>query len=277
MLYPNENAGVYIASGGNYELTEVRFCERHVEPGGTMLDVGGNIGVYALLAGKLVGPTGVVHTFEPEPQNAARLRANVALNGLANVEVFETAVYSESGTVVLNVFDSRYNAWHSIGHPSLPDPDHAGRTSNPQRPWSCRLSRSTTTARRAGSQGRPAEDGRRGRRGRRAARRQAAPRAHAIGALLFEVSLPQIEALGHRPAEAFELLTARGYESFSLGPDGVAGEPVSDRVARYANYVAFQAVRKLVGRWWEWRVGRPKLLPFLPVLVRRWSVRARLR
>ena len=56
-------------------MGEVLFCEQRLKPGHTMLDVGGNIGLYALLAGKLVGPTGRAHAFEPEELNAARPRA----------------------------------------------------------------------------------------------------------------------------------------------------------------------------------------------------------
>lgn len=242
VLYPNENAGVYLSSGGNYELDEVRFCERTIEPGNMVLDVGANIGLYALLAGRLVGPSGRVHAFEPEAGNAARLAVNIALNGLENVSVFEAAVYSEPGAVTLNVFDSRFNAWHSLGRPSLPDPEHAGRTVEPVR---TRQVPAITLDAHCATHGIDRIDllkvdvegaevnvllG---------ARRLLD--AHAVRALLFEVSLPQIEALGHRPEEPFELLEASGYQTFSLGADGAIGEPVRAAAERYANYVAFPA------------------------------------
>lgn len=242
VLEPGENAGVYITSGGNYESSEVRFCERTLTAGGTMLDVGGNIGLYALLGAKLVGPTGRIHSFEPEPRNAARLRANVALNGFANVDVVEAAVYSSSGTVVLNVFDSRFNAWHSLGRPELPDPADARRTVAPAETREVAAVTLDDYCKQHGITSidllkldvEGAEvDALLG------ARRLLGSRA--VRALLFEISLPQIEALGHRPEELFGILDGAGYHCFRLGEDGMLAEPVSTTSTRYANYVALPA------------------------------------
>jgi FkbM family methyltransferase len=60
--------------------------------GDVFYDVGANVGFFTLLAARLVGPRGAVVAFEPDPRNADVLRANVARNGLDNVEVFEQAV-----------------------------------------------------------------------------------------------------------------------------------------------------------------------------------------
>jgi FkbM family methyltransferase len=244
VLYPNENAGVYISSGGNYEIDEVRFCERTIERGNTVLDVGANIGLYSLLAARLVGAAGRVHAFEAESGNAARLTANLALNDLRNVELFEAAVYSEEGSVTLNVFDSRFNAWHSLGRPHLPDPTHEGRTVAPVQ---TRRVAAVTLDAHCASHGIDQVDllkidvegaevdvliG---------ARRLLEEQA--VRALLFEVSLPQIEALGHLPTEPFELLEAAGYRTFALGRDGAVGEPVRAAAERYANYLAFPSPR----------------------------------
>ena len=239
VLYPGENAGVYIRSGGNYEASEERFCETHLGAGDTMVDVGGNIGLYALLAAKLVGDTGTVHSFEPEPRNAARLRANLALNGFANVEVFEAAVYSEPGTVALNVFDARFNAWHSIGRPSLPDPADARRTIEPTETRDvpavtlddhcARHGMSRIDLLKIDVEG--AEVDVLG-----GARTLLA--SHAVRAILFEISLPQIEALGHAADAPFTLLREHGYRCFELAPDGGPGAPVATTTTRYANYVA---------------------------------------
>jgi FkbM family methyltransferase len=242
VLYPNENAGIYISHGGNYEIDEVRFCEGLLEPGQTVLDVGGNIGLYALLAARLVGPTGRVHTFEPEVQNAGRLRTNLALNGFDNVEVFESAVYSEQGFVALNVFESRYNSWHSLGRPNLPDPDHAARTIEPTQTRDVpavtldahceELGISRVDLLKIDVEGAEVDV-------LLGAERILGERA--VGALLFEVSLPQIEALGHAADEPFEILAAAGYECFSLGANGSIREPATIATAHYANYVAFPA------------------------------------
>jgi FkbM family methyltransferase len=68
-----------------------------LRPGDVFYDVGANVGFFTLLAARLVGPRGAVLAFEPDPRNAEVLRSNVALNGLANVEVFERAVAETTG------------------------------------------------------------------------------------------------------------------------------------------------------------------------------------
>jgi hypothetical protein len=66
-------------------------------------------------------------------------------------------------------------------------------------------------------------------------------RRRAVDAIIFEVSLPQAESLGHDPSEPFAQLEALGYRSRRIEPDGRPGDPVSRADDRYANYVAFPA------------------------------------
>lgn len=71
---------------------------RILPKGGTVLDIGGNIGYHALLAAKLVGPTGRVITFEPSRRIFEQLESNIALNGFTNVEPVCSAVSDHGGT-----------------------------------------------------------------------------------------------------------------------------------------------------------------------------------
>jgi len=75
-------------------------------------DVGANIGIYSLLAARLVGPTGKVIAVEPEPANAALLRKNIALNQYKHVEVIEKAISERPG--ILELYLSNYAGSHSI-------------------------------------------------------------------------------------------------------------------------------------------------------------------
>jgi FkbM family methyltransferase len=75
-------------------------------PGDVYYDLGANVGFFTLLAARLVGPTGAVVAFEPDPHNARTLRANVARNGLGHVTVVEQGVADTSGTLRFNVQDS---------------------------------------------------------------------------------------------------------------------------------------------------------------------------
>lgn len=63
-----------------------------LRPGDIFVDCGAHVGYYTLRGASLVGGKGLVVAIEPVPATAARLRSNVALNGLANVRVVETAV-----------------------------------------------------------------------------------------------------------------------------------------------------------------------------------------
>jgi FkbM family methyltransferase len=82
----------FVYFGELFEHDEMSFVKRYLRPGDRVLDGGANIGGYTLLAASIVGPTGRVDCFEPEPETAAWLRQNVALNGLVNVAVHEKAL-----------------------------------------------------------------------------------------------------------------------------------------------------------------------------------------
>jgi FkbM family methyltransferase len=69
-------------------------------PGDSFVDAGANIGVYTLLASRLVGSTGRVIAVEMMPGTAAILRRHVEDNGCANVEIIEQALSDRAGDKV---------------------------------------------------------------------------------------------------------------------------------------------------------------------------------
>jgi FkbM family methyltransferase len=71
--------------------------------GDVVYDVGANIGFFTLIAARLVGASGCVYAFEPVPQVAEMLRANVELNGFDNVVVIEKAAHSRNGAADLDL------------------------------------------------------------------------------------------------------------------------------------------------------------------------------
>ena len=60
-----------------------------LRPGMVFYDLGANIGLFTLLAARLVGGTGKVFSFEPDSENATRLRRNIERNGFTNVTVVD--------------------------------------------------------------------------------------------------------------------------------------------------------------------------------------------
>ncbi|MEM4724066.1 MAG: FkbM family methyltransferase [Candidatus Hadarchaeum sp.] len=77
---------------GTYEPLETLVVKALAARGSVWLDAGANIGVYSVLIGLSVGPTGRVYAFEPNPECARLIRHNSELNGLTNVTVIEAAL-----------------------------------------------------------------------------------------------------------------------------------------------------------------------------------------
>jgi FkbM family methyltransferase len=79
---------------GTHEPVTQEVLQKVLEPSKVMYDIGAHIGFYALAAARL--GTRVI-AFEPDPESAARLRANVDRNGLGNkVRAVEAAAWSSS-------------------------------------------------------------------------------------------------------------------------------------------------------------------------------------
>lgn len=95
----SSSASAALYAAGYPDWDEMSFVRDYLRPGDGFVDVGANIGVYTLLAASRVGPQGRVASFEPGPSTLVRLRENIALNGLRNVEVHPYAVSDRSGTV----------------------------------------------------------------------------------------------------------------------------------------------------------------------------------
>ena len=76
-----------------------RVVTRLLDPGGTYVDVGANVGTLAAAAAAKVGPSGRVVAVEANPTIAGFLRENMRLNGFGHVQVHNRAVGSAPGTI----------------------------------------------------------------------------------------------------------------------------------------------------------------------------------
>jgi FkbM family methyltransferase len=74
---------------------------RLVRSGDVVYDIGAHVGEHSVLLAQLVGPTGRVFAFEPNPERHHALRRTVAQYG--NGELLPYAVGERAGTVVLYV------------------------------------------------------------------------------------------------------------------------------------------------------------------------------
>ncbi|MBA7599970.1 hypothetical protein ES703_07016 [subsurface metagenome] len=84
-------------------LTET--LQGELRGGDCVLDIGANIGYYALMEARLVGPQGKVYAIEPVPHNIQLLQDSVQLNNYGNIEIFQQAIGQHDGTLPLYISD----------------------------------------------------------------------------------------------------------------------------------------------------------------------------
>jgi FkbM family methyltransferase len=94
----NPRTGQHYLHGEVEPLVQTVLTE-HLKPGMVFYDLGANIGFFSLIAARLVGETGKVFSFEPDPEVTSRLHRNIERNGFTNVKVIEAGIWSESGLV----------------------------------------------------------------------------------------------------------------------------------------------------------------------------------
>jgi FkbM family methyltransferase len=95
---PSSRGKLLRVLSGRYEPEQTAQFLRWVKPGATVIDVGAHVGYYTLLASVLVGETGSVWAFEPDPTNARFLRHHVDVNRCENAHVEELAVSDADGS-----------------------------------------------------------------------------------------------------------------------------------------------------------------------------------
>ena len=91
---------------------------RILRPDDVVLEVGANVGYYALIEARLCRK---IYAAEPHPENFRRLNENIALNDLDNVETFNIAFGPADAPVHLQCSD--HSNWHSCRGASAADPD----------------------------------------------------------------------------------------------------------------------------------------------------------
>ena len=84
-----------------YDLPTQLFLLDHLRQGQTVIDVGANRGMFALLASSLVGNAGRVICFEPNPDCVRLLKREIASNQIANIAVNEFALGEQDERLAL--------------------------------------------------------------------------------------------------------------------------------------------------------------------------------
>jgi FkbM family methyltransferase len=108
-----------LAFDGVRERLSTEAIQSELKPGSVVVDIGANIGYYALMEARLVGPEGRVYAIEPVPRTREVLEHNIALNSYSNIETFPFAMGHQTCKGAIYV-PPRWN------HASLVPPHGAG-------------------------------------------------------------------------------------------------------------------------------------------------------
>jgi FkbM family methyltransferase len=96
-----EFLGRYVYYFGIWEPNLSTWITQQLSSGDTFVDIGANIGYYALLAARLVGPSGHVVAIEASPRTFRDLARNLSLNDARNVRSVNVAVSDREGELQL--------------------------------------------------------------------------------------------------------------------------------------------------------------------------------
>jgi len=97
-----------------YNIEELDFLRAHVPAGGVFVDVGANVGTYALALARHVGAAGKVIAIEPHPVTHARLAFNNAASGTTQVRLVAAAAGPADGELLIETDGDNLGASHIV-------------------------------------------------------------------------------------------------------------------------------------------------------------------
>jgi FkbM family methyltransferase len=103
----------------DYNLEELDFLRAHTPPGGVFVDIGANVGTYAMVLARHVGAAGTVIAVEPHPVTHARLAFNRAASGFSQVTLVAAAAGPADGELMIETDGENLGASHIVsGQPA---------------------------------------------------------------------------------------------------------------------------------------------------------------
>jgi FkbM family methyltransferase len=98
---------------GTFEPHSLRAMRRCLNPGGTLLDVGANIGLFSIEAA-LIGAN--VIAIEAAPQHIEAIRSSISANGFNQIEVVSSAAWDRDGNGTLSLPLGANHGGFTLGH-----------------------------------------------------------------------------------------------------------------------------------------------------------------
>jgi len=97
-----------------FEKEETEYLAKILNNGDVFVDIGANIGLFSLIASKIVGDEGKVLCFEPAPLTFSRLKENISLNNFKNVDIRNIGLSDSKGELTFYVSNNGHDAWNSF-------------------------------------------------------------------------------------------------------------------------------------------------------------------
>jgi FkbM family methyltransferase len=108
----------------DYNLEELDFLRANTPPGGVFVDVGANVGTYAMVLARHVGAGGKVIAIEPHPVTQARLAFNRVASGFTQVTLVAAAAGDADGELMIETDGDNLGASHIVsGEPKSGEPE----------------------------------------------------------------------------------------------------------------------------------------------------------
>jgi FkbM family methyltransferase len=98
----------------DYNLEELDFLRAHTPVGGVFVDVGANVGTYAMVMARHVGASGTVIAIEPHPVTHARLAFNRAASDYEQVRLVAAAAGPSDGELMIETDGDNLGASHIV-------------------------------------------------------------------------------------------------------------------------------------------------------------------
>jgi FkbM family methyltransferase len=86
-----------------YDLATQLLLKDIIKPGDEVVDIGANVGNFTLCANYLVGKSGKVYSFEPNPTVRAKLNNHIAINAISNTTIYPFGLSDSVGTMTLYI------------------------------------------------------------------------------------------------------------------------------------------------------------------------------
>lgn len=113
LVHENETLSNLIRQHGYHNRNDISLLKRFLSDKSTFLDIGANIGWYTVIASLLMGDSGKVISFEPEPKNVDLLKKNCFINNINCVKIIESIVLDEEKLMNLYLNSENFGD-HSI-------------------------------------------------------------------------------------------------------------------------------------------------------------------